>query len=165
MDYYQGVVLNYLRSDRAVFVNPECLIQLVDGPVPPKGSHWYCDAVAIDLRNEVVFLCEITYAAGLSALIGRLKAWAQNWSAIRDSLAKNCCVNGCWPVRPWLFVPEEFVPALVLKLQGIKAADGTPVFQPRITPLESVGPWKFKDWDHQDMNTKKPDCIPAEMCL
>lgn len=29
MDYYQGVVLDYVRADRAVFVNPECCIQLI----------------------------------------------------------------------------------------------------------------------------------------
>lgn len=30
-DYYQGVVAEYLRNDRWVFVNPEALIQLDPG--------------------------------------------------------------------------------------------------------------------------------------
>jgi hypothetical protein len=28
MDYYQGVVVEYLRADRSVFVNTECCIEL-----------------------------------------------------------------------------------------------------------------------------------------
>lgn len=63
MDYFQSVVLDYIRADRAVFVNPECCIQLVDKLNPDDlgpHSHWHCDAVAVDLRNKKVFLCEIT---------------------------------------------------------------------------------------------------------
>jgi hypothetical protein len=32
MDYYQGVVLDYLRADRAIFINAECCIQLNKSP-------------------------------------------------------------------------------------------------------------------------------------
>jgi len=59
MDYYQGVVIEYLRANRARFVNTECLIQLEAGDNPDRGTHWYCDAVTIDLRESAVFLCEI----------------------------------------------------------------------------------------------------------
>ncbi len=47
MDYYQGVVTDYLRADRAMFVNTECCIQLDEGNNPDAfpGRHWYCDAV------------------------------------------------------------------------------------------------------------------------
>ncbi len=34
MDYYEGVVIDYLRADRAVFVNTECCIQIKEGPAP-----------------------------------------------------------------------------------------------------------------------------------
>ena len=39
MDYYQGVVTDYLRADRSVFINTECLIQIARGREPPK-AHW-----------------------------------------------------------------------------------------------------------------------------
>jgi hypothetical protein len=42
MDYFQGVVTEYLRADRTIFVNTECLIQLDGGDPPGKGRHWYC---------------------------------------------------------------------------------------------------------------------------
>ena len=42
MDYYLGVVTEYLRADRAIFVNTESLIQLDPGDVPVKDRHWYC---------------------------------------------------------------------------------------------------------------------------
>ena len=51
MDYYQGVVTEYLRANRATFVNTECCIQLNPGPHPDNsGPHWYCDAVAVNLQ-------------------------------------------------------------------------------------------------------------------
>ena len=57
MDYYQGVVTDYLRADRAIFVNTECCIQLQASPNPDSsGPHWYCDAVAADFRSNTIFL-------------------------------------------------------------------------------------------------------------
>jgi hypothetical protein len=42
MDYFQGVVTDYLRANRATFVNTECCIQLNPGPNPDTGGpHWY----------------------------------------------------------------------------------------------------------------------------
>jgi hypothetical protein len=57
MDYFQGVVTENLRADRAMFVNTECCIQLNPGANPDRtGPHWFCDAVAVNLRDEAVFL-------------------------------------------------------------------------------------------------------------
>ena len=63
MDYYQNVVIDYLRADRAVFVNTECCVQINAAENPDtSGPHWYCDAIACDFRAEQVYLCEITYS-------------------------------------------------------------------------------------------------------
>jgi hypothetical protein len=49
MNYYESVVVDYLRADRAIFVNTECCIQLNEAVNPDNsGPHWYCDAVAVD---------------------------------------------------------------------------------------------------------------------
>jgi len=57
--YYQGVVTECLRADRALFLITECCIQLNDGLNPDRsGPHWYCDAEAIYLRDRCVNLCE-----------------------------------------------------------------------------------------------------------
>ena len=40
MDYFQGVVVEYLRADRAMFVNTECLVSLEPAEAPAKGKHW-----------------------------------------------------------------------------------------------------------------------------
>ena len=37
-DYFQGVVAEYLRADRGVFVNPEILLQLEPGASPKKKA-------------------------------------------------------------------------------------------------------------------------------
>ena len=60
MDYYQGVVLEYLGADRSVFVNPECCIQLNEGDNPDtSGKHWYCDAVAVDFPDLCMVLAHL----------------------------------------------------------------------------------------------------------
>lgn len=164
MDFYQGVVLDYLRADRTVFINTQCCIQLNDKPNPDmSGHHWYCDAVALDFRNKTVLLCEISYAAKLGTLIDRLQQWSRNWQGIQAALIRDCKVPANWPVRPWLFVPEESLGLLVSKLQTMKGLDGVATFAPRITPLQAVQPWRYHSWDHRDRNTEKPDCIPLEM--
>jgi hypothetical protein len=64
MDHFEGVVLDFLRADRALFVNSQCCIQLNEGANPDtSGPHWYCDAVAVGFKERVGYLCEITYAA------------------------------------------------------------------------------------------------------
>jgi hypothetical protein len=49
MPYYQDVVVEYLRENRAIFLNTECCIQLNEGNPDTSGTHWYCDVLAIDL--------------------------------------------------------------------------------------------------------------------
>jgi hypothetical protein len=153
MDYYQGVVVEYLRADRAVFVNTECCIQLNEKANPDSsGKHWYCDSVAIDFGADpgpTVFLCEVSYAEKLGALTERLKNWAANWAGVHDALVRDCKVPSDWPVRPWLFVPQGKIGRLVGKLKDLTE------FNPRITPLECVQPWNYHSWDHQDSKTDK----------
>jgi hypothetical protein len=62
MDYFQGVVTEFLRADRAMFVNTEYLIQLDPGTSLGKGRHWYCDALTINFKDSTVYLCEVTYS-------------------------------------------------------------------------------------------------------
>ena len=46
-----------------------------------------------------------------------------------------------WTVRPWLFVPKE---ARDILASGIERFDK---FEPKITNLQDVQPWKFAMWD------------------
>lgn len=69
MDFYQGQVVEYLRSDRAIFVNTECCIQLSEAANPKAGEYWYCDIVACDFRGPTVFLCEVSYSKQLWSMI------------------------------------------------------------------------------------------------
>lgn len=69
MDHFEGVVLDYLRADRALFVNSQCCIQLNEGANPDtSGPHWYCDAVAVSFKEQAAYLCEISYAARAPSL-------------------------------------------------------------------------------------------------
>jgi len=150
MNYYESVVIDYLRADRAVFVNTECCIQINPGDNPDtSGPHWYCDAVALNFRCKEIFLCEISYAAQLGDLTKRLRAWHDNWQSVIDALYRESMIcEFRWPVRPWLFVREDRVP--LLKEQLNRIANGQPLkFNPKITPLEKVQPWLFSTFSRK----------------
>ena len=171
MDYYQGVVTEYLRADRSVFVNPECYIQTMEGKKPPKGLSWYCDILAVQFGSELsgtsgIFLCEVTYSENLNSLIRRLRAWNDKWDEVLKALVKYSHLPPDWPVRPWLFVPErkvgkECAKKLVDVLKQLDASQGLQ-FTPRITPLEMVQPWAYPDIRTGEEMKLKPACIPEE---
>jgi hypothetical protein len=116
MDYYEGVVVNYLRADRSVFANTEYCIQLKSGKLinnrDKDGPVWYCDAVALDFGSKVIFLCEISYATNLGDLTRRLRDWHNNWEKLCEKALKE--------------IEKE-----------------PPKFDAKITPLEDVPPWRF----------------------
>jgi hypothetical protein len=153
-NYYESVVIDYLRADRAVFVNTECCIQINPSDNPdPSGPHWYCDAVALDFRAEMIFLCEISYAVRLSQLINRLKGWNDHWDGIRTALERDSHIPALsWPVLPWLFVPKCRVGFLEAQLKKVEKEQPLK-FQPKITALERVQPWCYPNFN------RKGDCF------
>jgi len=162
MNFYQGVVLEYLRADRSIFVNEECCIQLNAGSNPDQnGPHWYCDALACDFKNHTVFLCEITYSSSLAALVKRLKDWNDHWDMLREALVRDSSVPKDWIVRPWIFVPEHLISLLLRRLDQLGGLAGLK-FKPRLTTLEMVQPWRYRSWDRQGEDAK-PEAIPPEM--
>jgi hypothetical protein len=163
MNYYENVVIDYLRADRAIFVNTECCIQLNQAENPDtSGPHWYCDAVALDLRAKTVFLCEISYSSQLTDLAKRLKGWHDHWGLVCQALKRDSFLSDDWAVfRPWLFVPEEFIPLILDRLKQIGGAESLK-YVPLITPLEMVQPWKYRSWNRIG-EAAKPPSIPLEM--
>ena len=161
MDYYESVVLNFLRADRSVFVNTEYCIQINSGPNPDtSGPHWYCDAVALDFRSKEIYLCEISYATYLADLIKRLKAWNDNWDGVcravaRDSFFGDRFLSEPWPIRPWLFVRKEARTRLEQRLKNI-ANGQPPKFVSKITELEMVQPWLFSSFNRNGGETNIP---------
>jgi hypothetical protein len=155
MDYFQGVVTEYLRADRAVFVNTECLIQLDDGNDLGKGRHWYCDAVAANFRESTVYLCEITYSTTMQTLLARLEHWANHWPLLCQAVARDCCVPNSWKVQPWTFIPKRYHQAfnekLAKRLVSIPCLDQhARMPAPKVTYLESVTPWNYCTWDRRE---------------
>ncbi len=156
MDYYQGVVIEYLRADRAMFVNTEYCIQLSEGHNPDLGRHWYCDAVACDFQTQTVWLCETTFARPPAGLMKRLLEWQSNLDGVREALRRRSGLT--WPIRVWIFVPTECIEKLVPRLEVFRTA-----LRPKVTPLEMVQPWRYHSWDHRDTAEGKPESIPPEM--
>ena len=151
VDYFQGVVTEYLRADRSVFVNTECRMELDDDNSRTKGRHWYCDVVACNFREKTVFLCEITYSKTMQALVKRLRAWESHWPQLRNAIVRDCSVPADWRIQPWVFVPKEHheelkrrVPATMISGGGTESMPA-----PRVTYLESVCPWNYDSADRK----------------
>jgi hypothetical protein len=164
MDYYQGTVTEYLRADRSVFINTECLIQIKPGKEAPKGSSWYCDAIAVDFRAKTIFLCEASYSESQQTQIKRIKEWNDHWMEICDALANKNYNNlpSEWQVRPWLFVPGKYLKRLLEGLESIRHTQELNLV-PRITILEMVQPWEYCNYDRQgEKQELKPVSIPQK---
>ena len=160
MDYFENVVIEYLRADRSLFVNTQCCIQLNEGVNPDtSGPHWYCDAVTVDFRSKSIFLCEITFSDPPNALLKRLASWDSSWPDLRKALARDSNLPSDWPVRPWLFVHERIIEKV---LSGLRRSAPSSMPTPRITPLEMVFPWRYRSWNRQGEEAKIP-IIPEEM--
>ncbi len=157
MDYFQGVVTEFLRADRTVLVNTECLIQLDAADVPGKGRHWYCDAVAVNFREGKVYLCEVTYSASLQSLSARLQAWVNHWPAVCEALVRDCGVPREWPKEPWVFIPKALGGTFNKRMAAITNATSVPwMATPKITYLEEVTPWRYCTW------SRKVELLEAE---
>ncbi|HAE11554.1 MAG TPA: hypothetical protein DCG39_07920 [Opitutae bacterium] len=153
MDYYEGVVREFLDSNRSVFLNERCLINLdgveyrVNGKWP-AGRHWYCDAVAVNLETQTVQLCEVTYSKTLGSLMKRLTEWAHNWTELRAALVRDNHVHPDWRVEPRAFFPRrlrEVFDKKLTKLSGLVGEQGQmPV--PMVDYLEDIVPWKYKHY-------------------
>jgi hypothetical protein len=163
LDYYQGVINDYIAADRALFINPEFCLQINAATnAETNGTHWYADAVAVDFRDRNIFLCEMTFSSSLYSLIKRLTSWKEHWHLIPEILKRDAFLPEEWPIRPWIFVPEERVPKLLKGISALINDTEQPLPTPRITTMEMVQPWQYKTWNRNGENPK-PQSIPEEM--
>lgn len=149
MDYFQGVVTEFLRAKRSQFVNTEYMINLDLDGIYLKGRHWYCDVVAIDFAEHTVHLCEVTYSKTLQAIIARLQAWSQEWPSVVSSIHRDSALTGEWAIAPRVFIPQELEPLLQSKLANISRPDDSSLHMPEpiVTALETVLPWRYRSWN------------------
>ena len=151
MDYFQGVVAEYLRADRSRFVNTEYLIQIEEGDKIAKGQHWYCDLVAIDFGMKAVYLCEVSYSRTMHSLDKRLQAWAAHWPGVRNAVLRDSNLKDLvdFELVPWLFVPKKYEGTHVARLLKIACVDPAELQMPtpRVTYLEDILPWLYRSWN------------------
>ena len=145
MSHFEDIVLEFLRADRSIFINSQCCIQLNPGDNPDtSGPHWYCDAVAVNFRKKVIYLCEITYASPPSSLMKRLAAWNKDWPLLCKALIRDSGVPSDWLAIPWLFVPEKLKPTVNAFLDKLPRSS---MPSPIITALEEILPWQYRSWN------------------
>ena len=150
MDHYKSVVMDYLQSDRAVFVNAECRIPIDAGKIPEKSrQHCSCDAVAIDLRHGAVYLCETASEDERPSLLKKLSTWTKNWDLVKTALERDCMVPANWRIHVWLFVPKDSIEVLDEKLELLRQNIGSK-FKVKVTALEDVQTWRFSTWERRE---------------
>ena len=158
MDHYKTVVMDFLQSDRAVFVNADCQFD-----VPPraeqerKPEQCHCDAVAIDLRHGAVYLCEIAIEDQLPALLNKLTEWTKHWGSIKAILQREYKVPADWRVHVWVFIPSAATETLEDELETLRHKAGTR-FKVKLTVLEEIQPWNTSGWlrKEEDWEIKRP---------
>ncbi|RPI66001.1 MAG: hypothetical protein EHM38_10810 [Geobacteraceae bacterium] len=152
MDYFQGVVTEYLRAKRSVFVNTEFMISLDEGDKPKKDRHWYCDVIAVDFKTKCIYLCEITYSTTTQSLLSRLQSWRKCWDDLAGSIRRDSGLPNDWTVVPWVFLPKKYDEAFRTKFAALAESvlPESKMPAPRITHLESTLPWEYRvTWDRQ----------------
>ena len=166
MDYFLGVVTEYLRASRSVFINTELLIQLDLGDLPTQGLHRFCDVAAADFRANTFYLCEVTYSKSMSALATRLISWSTHWPEIRQALFRDCGVPATWQIKPRAFIPLEYHETLKKRLAAISHRDDDEhaMPPPLITYLESIVPWRDKSWTESLKHLNKRPKHTSEVC-
>lgn len=155
MDYFQGVVAEYLRAKRSRFVNVEYLINL-DRHGYRKDRHWYCDAVAVDFEDSTVRLCEITYSKTLQSVFKRLQSWCNHWPEIVTAVRRDSQLKGDWNMLPEVFVPGELKTHLDDRIAKLKwpSECSLQMPKPKVTLLEDVLPWKYRAWNGKPFTTQ-----------
>jgi hypothetical protein len=97
----------------------------------------------VDFGEKAVYLCEVTYARGLAALLKRLSQWNTQWSGIKASQARDSKIIPDWSVTPRLFMPEAFLAEArgkIRKFNPVPGEEGRMPF-PKMSSLESIVPW------------------------
>ena len=130
MDYYQGVVQEYLTADRRIFISPEYLIDLDEGRGSQKGRSWFVDILAIDFSDSTVTLCEVTLSKTPSALLTRLRGWSNAWLEVQHCSASTSRLPTGMTFAVRVFTPghDGRVDKLRRRLEATQLA-----FQPSIT--------------------------------
>lgn len=142
MDYFQGVVLEYLRADRSNFVNPEFWVR---GNLESAHNrpHWFVDILTVNMKEKKVYLCEVTYAKQPRALVQRLRSWREHWETIEKTLREDTGVPGDWPLCPWVFATDQAMkaiePELVRLFPDHKASN-----------LLKTLPWEYCTYDRKE---------------
>jgi len=150
MDFYQSIVAEHLQRDRGCFLNTEFYLVERNPVENTKKKEWFVDIVAIDLRYGRIWLCEVSYAKGLSSLFKRLGEWSSKWGNVCARLKAEACLTDemqTWPIYVWAFIAPktdernnwkaEKDKIEHLQFGGHKA---------RITELDQVAPWAANRW-------------------
>ena len=133
MDLYQDLVGRYLERDPAVFLHHSIAIQL-EGAA--KGNRWVIDLLAVHLKEQRAYLCELELSRDLGRLIRRLRHWDEHWGEIHAVISAATGIPSAWPLELQLFLPAHHQDS-----GQLNRLCGQQIPTPRITWLETVVPW------------------------
>jgi hypothetical protein len=142
MSHYEEIVAEYLCFGRTRFVSPGFSLDL--GGVGPhgKGRNWWIDVLAVDFKEQTIYLCEATFARHPTYMFARLRAWTAVWPEICENLFRVTHAPHSWTVKPWIFTPNDLKSRIEL---GIAAIRDCP-FDYKWTAFEDIVPWKRQQY-------------------
>lgn len=142
MDQFEEAVLNYLCGPPERFVNPQFSIPYADF----KGGS--CpDFVALDFRDQTVYVVEVTSAGDSKAIRGKIVERNTRWfSPLREHLNRLGPIFHDWDYHVSLFVRDEEWENAKKKLQDLPDVSV-------ISLKKVVFSW---DWDWQGSRPDNP---------
>ena len=138
MSYYEEIVAEYLCFERTRFVSPGFNLDLGGAGPLGKGRNWWIDVLAVDFKDEAIYLCEATFAQQPNYMFRRLRTWAALWLEIRENLFHVTHAPSSWDVIPWIFAPSNLESKIK---QGIETIPDRP-FDCKWRSFEEIVPWK-----------------------
>ena len=109
---FEKLVEAYLLYDRSTLVAPQFLIRVA-------GKDRFIDTLAVQLRERVFFLVEVTENRRPAKLARKVKDIHSNSSWLADRLKLDFGLDGAWKVMPWLFIRKDADEAFKKALSGI----------------------------------------------
>lgn len=154
ISHYQEVVIQYITSDPAMLISEEYYITFEYAA--GRYKTFWVDALAVDIRQYILYLVEISYAKKPRALTRKMNEYAAYEDNIRAALAGGRGISEAWQLRPWAFILESASPYVLTRLERDAA--------PKLTFIEHTPfPWIYEKRRYEGSEPGKPyAAVPRE---
>ncbi|MFH0823590.1 MAG: hypothetical protein V2B18_12620 [Pseudomonadota bacterium] len=127
---FEAVVMHYPAAE-GLFLSPQFSVKA-------SGKEWSCpDLVALDFSKPQVQVVEVTTAADISGLLGKIAARENQWfNHLRPQLQNRGVIDDSWNFTMRAFVREDCLDKVLRKFHDAEDV--------RVEAIEHVAfPWRW----------------------